>query len=153
MAGGTVAGVQETPDGYVQRQVQLLRAPEVRRLAPEVPGLGPERLGHKGLVPLAEGLHLDAETERRRSGGPRGGDRQDADNVRVSARDEASGAGTQADDYRAESQRARDCRDLPQGLSQRPHPLRLGEGLCRRQPCPFLQRHPQQRLGLCHHVA
>ena len=54
------------------------------------------------------------------------------DHVRCGARDEASGTGTQADDYRAEGQRARDCRDLPQGLSQRPHPLRLGEGLCRR---------------------
>ena len=64
-----------------------------------------------------------------------------------------SGARTQADDYRAESQRARDCRDLPQGIPQRPHPLRLGEGLCGRQPGALLQRHQEQRLGLRHHVA
>src|SRR5699024_4531417 len=116
MAGRTVAGVQETPDRYVQRQVQLLRAPEVRRLAPEVPGLGPERLEHKLLVRLAEGLRMDGETERRRHRRQGSWRRQVADNVRRLLRDEASGLGAQADDYRVESQREGDCRDLPQGL-------------------------------------
>ena len=51
---------------------------------------------------------------------PRGGNRQDADHVRGSARDEASGAGAQADDYRAEGECKGDSGECYQhGISQR----------------------------------
>ena len=96
-------------------------------------------------------LYLDAETERRRDSRPRGRNRQDAYNVRVSTRDEASGAGTQADDNRAESQRARDSGDLPQGIPECPRAVRIGEGLRGGKPRALLQRHTEQRLGLRHH--
>lgn len=71
--------------------------------------------------------------------------------MRVSTRDEASGAGTQADDNRAESQRARDSGDLPQGIPECPRAVRIGEGLRGGKPRALLQRHTEQRLGLRHH--
>ena len=151
MAGRAVAGVQETADGHVQQQVQLLRTPEVRRKPPDLSRTRPEKAGNHRPVPQPEGLHLDAETERRRNSRPRGGHRQDADHVRGCARDEASGAGTQADDNRTESQRARDSGDLPQGIPQRPRAVRIGEGLRGGKPRALLQRHTEQRLGLRHH--
>ena len=117
------------------------------------PGLDLKGLGDHRSVPQPEGLHLDAETERRRNSRPRGGHRQDADHVRGCTRDEAAGAGTQADDNRSESQCARDSGDLPQGIPQRPRTVRIGEGLRGGQPRALLQRHTEQRLGLRHHVA
>lgn len=71
--------------------------------------------------------------------------------MRVSTRDEASGAGTQADDNRAESQCARDSGDLPQGIPECPRVVRIGEGLRGGKPRALLQRHTEQRLGLRHH--
>src|SRR5574344_2477105 len=106
MARRAVAGVQGTARDDVQPQVQLFRAPKVRRLSPDLPRPQPQGAGQprrEGHLSLAEGLRMDAQAERRRDMRPRGGDRQDADNVHGSTRDEAAGPRPQADDYRAES--------------------------------------------------
>lgn len=51
MAGRTVAGVQETPDRYVQRQVQLLVRPKYDGSHQKFPGLDLKGLGIKDLYP------------------------------------------------------------------------------------------------------
>ena len=153
VAGGTVAGVQETADGHTKTPPPPPRPPTT----PPPPNTTPppqEREGGPSTPPPQKAQGRDNKQKKGAGGGGgEGGGEKTAKPPPPPPQKREGGARAQADDYRAESQRARDCRDLPQGLSQREDTLRLGEGLCSRQPGPLLQRHQEQRLGLRHHVA